>query len=461
MSRVITGVLLAAALFSCGTRGPEGPPGPQGPQGPAGPGAMSGPSVSSVVPSAVTQGSEYDVTISGFATDWTDTAVVSFGQGVTVTRTKAASGTSLLVHVKVAPDAMADTRDVSVTQGMATVFWRNAFSVLPRVKFTAFGTASQMSLSVVRLEVNEPQFEFDTSGAINAVSVFATPDFSVEVLTVSQKVLDVLVLADADAGFAAHDVTVISREGSFAERTFTAPAVFTVSPQQPRPLIEGVPENGVIDKPFQSSHWVYTPAAADGGARTVVISLDSSVTTSVPRFAVVPSSGRWDDLEDFTRSYVYSPVPGEPVNLVVFEPTGATGVSYTLAVTPIQSVVEEEPNDVPQAARQLTLPGIAVAILGSLTDADWFRISVSANDVGKKLRIRTRPGDALTDTIVELFQADGVTSVGGPSPDGTRHSDLTTAALPAAGDYFVRVIMSPDVVSWDPAMSHYELVVTF
>ena len=133
MSRLISSALLVAALVSCGTKGPEGPQGPQGPQGPAGPGFMGGPSVSSVVPSAVTQGSEYDVTISGFATSWTDMAQVSFGQSIVVTRVKAASPTSLLVHIRVAADAKADVRDVTVTQGTDVVRWLSAFTVLVRV----------------------------------------------------------------------------------------------------------------------------------------------------------------------------------------------------------------------------------------------------------------------------------------------------------------------------------------
>src|SRR5438477_3691817 len=95
----------ALALCACSAKGPEGPQGPQGPPGPPGDGFDGGASVSGVVPSAVAQGSEYDVTLSGFATAWTDQATVSFGPGVTVSRVKAASVTSLVVHLKVAADA--------------------------------------------------------------------------------------------------------------------------------------------------------------------------------------------------------------------------------------------------------------------------------------------------------------------------------------------------------------------
>jgi len=426
---------------------------------------MGSPSISSVVPAFVTQGSEYDVTISGFATEWTDLAMPAFGQGLTVTRVRAASPTSLVVHVKVAPDAPPDVREVSVTEAGTTVRWRNAFTVLPRVKFTHLGTAAQLSLSVVRLEVNEPSFEFDTSvsfGRFEGVKVAATPQLGVQVLSLSSKVLDVLVLADLDAGIDAHDLEVVSREGSFAERTFRAQQVVSVTPRVSRELIDGVPENGSIDRPYQSAAFHYAPMPPDAGSLTpVVVSIASSNTAVAPKLSVLPASGQWSQARPPAVNTVLTPAPGDSFWLVAFDASGGSGFSYTVMTTPTVRGAEEEPNDDFGMARLAMLPAIVGPMsFSSLTDADWVKVNVPAPDMGKRLHVVTLPGDTGTDTVVEVFRADGTTSLGGPSSDARVHEDHFSAPIPVAGEYFVKVTMSTDVVSYDPARSRYELLVT-
>jgi hypothetical protein len=451
---IISGALLA---LSCGSPGPAGPQGPVGPMGTPGIGFMTGPSINDVVPAAVAAGSEYDVTISGFATEWTDSAVVSFGAGVTVTRVKAASGTSLLVHLKVAPDAIADTRDVSVTQSMKTVYWRNAFRVLDRVKFTAYGTASQMSLSVVQLEVNEPSFEFDTSqsfGEFNGVSVVASPDFEVRVLSVSSKVVRALVMADSDAGIGAYDLNVISREGDpFGERSFAAPQIFTVTPLEQKTLVEDVPSNGTITTPFQSDTYFFTP-----GTGTVIATVTSSAPDVTPKLAVIDaSSGRWADRLGYARTMRIP--PGASYYLVVWEATGAANFSYTLEAAAPAVVTEEEPNDTAPGAKAVPIPGIASGSLSGEMDADFYKITATAADVGKRFHAITQPGDQGCDTVLEVFRTDGTTPLGAPSDDFGIHEDLLSGLIPAPGEYFVKVSWST-FSTWAAADSRYDLIVT-
>lgn len=461
---IICASAAAVLAFSCGQKGPEGPQGPAGPTGPTGPGFTSGPSVSAVVPAQVTQGSEYDITLSGFATEWTDSTTVSFGMGITVTRTKAASPTSLLVHVRVAPDAKADTRDVSVTTGADTLFWRNGFSVLDRVKFTALGTASQMSLSVVRLEVNEPGFEFDTStssGNFVGISVQASSGFPVSVLSASAKVVDVAVFANADAGIGAYDLNVTSREGELAERMFKAPQVFTVTELAAQTLITGIPANGTVEKAFQSTAYRYQPEAVDGGAPTTLVTVQSSAMAVTPKVALLPSNGRWPSLISFASSALVPPATGDSYWLVVWEASGATGFSYTLSADPLARVAEEEPNDAFGEARQIAVPGSgAPAQLSSLGDADWWKVTATAADVGKRFHVKTQPGDATTDTVLEVFMPDGTTSLGGESDDFGLHEDHFSTAIPMVGDYYVKVTFSSFVSTFDATESHYELLVT-
>jgi len=272
--RGIIGVGLALT-FGCGKEGPAGPAGPTGPAGPPGLGFSGGASISDVTPSQVVAGQEYDVTISGFATTWTDTSTVIFGDGIHVTRTKAASTTSLVVHIAVAPNAKADTRDISVNDGMTTVFWRNAFTVLPREQFTAFGQADQLSVSVVRLTVNEPGFELSGS----SIDVTTSPSLptSPKVLNVSAKTVDALILADIDAGVGAYDVTVTANaSNAFSRRSFTGTQVLTLTPANITPF-DGTAVNVAVDKPFTSNAYSYAPAVDAG---TIIVSVTPSVPTS-------------------------------------------------------------------------------------------------------------------------------------------------------------------------------------
>ncbi len=458
-------VLVTAALISCGTRGPEGPQGPQGPEGPTGPGFMGSPSIGSVVPAAVTQGSEYDVTISGFATEWSDSATVSFGQGITTSMVRAASPTSIIVHVKVAGDAPPDVREVTVTQAGATVRWRNAFHVLPRVKFTQLGTSSQLSLSVVRLEVNEPSFEFDTTqtvGQFDGVSVTTMPALPTRVLNLSAHVLDVLVLTPLDAGIQAHDLVVVSREGSFNERTFRAQQVVSVTPRVSSELVDGMPANGAIDKPYQSAAYRYAPVVPDGGSPTpIVLSVSSSNTTVAPKLSLIPTTGQWSDARPPAVARVINPAPGDVYWLVVFDGSGGSGFTYSVTATPTVRVTEEEPNDTPATARQATLPAIAGPMsFTSLTDQDWVKLTAGPGDVGMRFHVVTQPGDAFTDNVVEVFKDDGATSLGGESDDKRIYEDHFSTPIPAAGTYYVRVKPSSDVAGYDPTNSRYELLVT-
>lgn len=418
---------------------------------------MTGASISSVAPAAVTQGSEYDVTLSGFATSWNDSAVVSFGEGITVTRTKAASPTSLLVHIRVAAAARAEVRDVQVTQGNETLRWVAAFTVLERVKFTTLGTASQMSLSVVRLEVNEPSFEFDTSG----VTVKATPDLPVAVLHAASKAVDVVVFANADAGTGAYDLEVINLEGNIAERRFRAAQVLTVTGLQKTELIEGVPQNGSIDRPYQSATYRFEPSPPDAGtSNPLLLQIESSSTAVSPRVALVTSAGIWPSNVPFKPAHVVNVAPGDFVWAVVFDASGGSGFSYTLTATRMNRSLEEEPNDTLAQARAATLPAVIGPMqLGSLTDVDWVKVSASQADVGKRFHVITAPGDDYADPVVEVFSSDGTTSLGGKADDDY-HEDHFSTAIPAPGDYFVKVSVSPFVTSWDPADSHYELLIT-
>jgi hypothetical protein len=415
-------------------------------------GFSGGASISGVTPSQVVAGSEYDVTLSGFGTSWTDTTPVSFGDGIMVTRTKAASTTSLVVHIRVAPNAKADVRDISAMEGTTTELWSNAFTVLPREQFIMMGTANQASLSVVRLQVNEPDFQFDPS----ELQVTASPNISTQVLNVSAKTVDTLVMADLDAGLGVYDVTVTSHPfDDFQKRTFTGSQVLTVMPSDVH-LFDGSPANADVTQPFQSTTYGFTP---DADAGTIIVSVASSAPEVTPRVSVIPSSGAWTDAIPPATNVPLNPLPGDSYYLVVFESSGAVGFSYTLSALAVPHSPEEEPDDTVDQAHPLTIPGEGDAQLSSLTDIDFFKVTVGQADVGKRLHISTLPGDDMTDLVVEVLLPDGMTTFIGPVDD-SYFEDVLTDPISTPGDYFIKISMSTYVFTYDASESHYEVLVT-
>ena len=138
---------------------------------------------------------------------------------------------------------------------------------------------------------------------------------------------------------------------------------------------------------FQSATYRYDSApAADGGlAPTLIVNVQSSVSTVYPKVAIVPSTGDWGDLLSFASSSTLRVTPGDSAWFVVWEASGATGFSYTLSVAPAPRIIEEEPNDDPGQGRVMPVPGLVQpAELGSLTDIDWFKVSASAAKAGSR-----------------------------------------------------------------------------
>ena len=82
---------------------------------------------------------------------------------------------------------------------------------------------------------------------------------------------------------------------------------------------------------------------------------------------------------------------------------------------------------------------VELAQLTTATDVDWLKFTTGMMDNGKKVRVRTLPGDDFTDTIVEVFGANGTTSLAGPSSDGGYHENfLFPTAVSASTPYTVR-----------------------
>jgi hypothetical protein len=182
---------------------------------------------------------------------------------------------------------------------------------------------------------------------------------------------------------------------------------------------------------------------------------------ALPRFITVPSSGLAHDFAGPYESILVRQDPSDPLYVIAFDLNGAVGTDYVLDLKSAPG--EVEPNDTTLQASLIATPFNSTTLVdgqfSSLGDVDYFKVSVGPTDVGKKLRVVSRAGDASVDTIVDV-QNSAEMSQGGPSLDNLIYDQLTSTPLPTPGTYFIKVYYSPQVGLYDVNKSHYQLVVS-
>jgi len=447
MIRSALTVLVVALAVSCtgpkGETGMKGEAGPPGPQGDTGPGFMTPPSVSSVVPNRVAASLTVDVSISGFATSWMNGAQVSFGNGVTVNSVKAGSRTGLVANITVAPDAMPGTRDVRVTQGNEVTTFAGVFTIVPLFDVKPIGTASRGGYWYFEVRSNDPSVTFpDTRDAVSATVAPAPMMGAVfaEVSVLKPGYMAVRVHADFQATMQPYTVTL-----SWGGRSLALPE-FELADRMELQLSDTTPIMGMTMLPYESKMVKYTPAAAPvpvvlhvsgpAGARWHMVLLDANgqpLDTSGSMGAPAPGN----DIVitgDVNGSYILlSEVDGRPTT------------QFTLsALAGIAPIAEVEPNDAKEEAQVLMLNplggdmGIRITGDASYGDDDWYKVTVTAADVGKRIHARSYTTDYIWfDGWIRDSSGRSLAFHSNETESIT--VDLYSPTL-SAGDYFVHFV---------------------
>ncbi len=98
---------------------------------------------------------------------------------------------------------------------------------------------------------------------------------------------------------------------------------------------------------------------------------------------------------------------------------------------------ESEPNDTPATADPIAVGDMVRGGLAASADEDWFSVSGASGWVA----VSTAPdAGSITDTVLEVFAADGVTSLASDDDAGVGlFSAVRHVAVPAGGDLLIRV----------------------
>jgi hypothetical protein len=414
------------------------------------------PSVSGASPAIGFLARTLDVRLSGFDTAWSDQSTVDFGQGVTVNKVSAASPTALVVNVTIDASAPTGPRDITVTDGKNAEPYKMAFSVESPIKITIQGQVAQGSLASVHVDNRDFENLFDTTSVspglfqppvFTNIDIAAPPGAALVVGNVTPFGIDATLTVDVMAGVTKADLDVVSGPKGGTQVHFPFPGALDIQARTPAMLPTG-DTAGMVAKPFDSTLFIFTPSAGFSVADLKVVGDDM---TAAPSYALLPKSGKFADLIAFTSANTFVTSSADPYYVIFADTSGVAGYNFTLtrAETAATKGAETEMNNTKAMANTVpSLPYVVMdATLAGATDEDWFKVTAVAGDVGKKIRVLTFAGDPMTDTLVDVFQMDGTTSLGGPSSDGDFHENFLSDTLAAAGTYYVKIYASPMFVA--------------
>jgi len=438
------------AAGPAGPAGPAGDPGPTGPAGatgPTGPNGVTDPSISGITPGAAFLDRTVDVTISGFGTNWDSTTTVDFGPKVTVNSVNVASPTALVANITVAPDATLGGRDVTV----GGLTYAGAFKLQAPVAYDIKGTMAQGSLAIIDARNLDFMTPFDTTFTGDGfftpieytnISISALPGLTAMVDTVEPYKLSMLMFVDVDTTAGSKDLDILSGPAG-NQVHFPYPGALNVAARTPTEITSGTAADGNITEAFGSELYKFVPAAGDS---VVNFEITTTSADADPGIILLPASGKFADLITYANAGMFAADSSDPFYMVVWDNTGIPNYDFSVSVTQlvVNGFEEAEPNnDASHAQQALALPALfKSANLATGSDEDWIKVTVDAADVGKSIHVKTMPGDPQTDTVVEVLDTDGTTSLGGESDDLDYHEDWKSDPIPAAGTYYVRIFAS-------------------
>lgn len=423
-------------------------------------------SVSSVLPNVVYPQRRLQVTVSGDNTDWDAATTVRFGDGIDVVRQIVASPTAIVADIDVSGTAALGPRDVTVVDGAETLVYGQAFEVRAPLEVTVRGDVAQGSLIVVDVIQRDPSAPFDTTQTcdlfgcrytgVDAQFDLAGIDARLQVVGPNWLTLWALLDVNAETGASA---LVLDSGPPAARVTSVAPDALDVSTRGPKALVEGVNVGGV-ERAYGSELWSLDPT--DATEVSLALTTDD---VAAPELALLDHTGSFvDGFLALDSAFTFEPLPGEgPYYVIAWDASGDDAYDYAIEVSmsrPAPPEADDACGTVPT-----TTPVPSLGLAGSFNDADdqdWYRVTVDAGHVGQALRVVTRPGDAYTDTRVELYGRDACDSLTLAFQDDEDdlfdsewHEDVVTPALDAAGDWYV--VIRSNAYFYDPDETDYLL----
>lgn len=428
-------------VMSCGIAGPPGPVGAEGPPGPAGPGGEVTASLSSVFPLNAPLGATLDVAIGGFATRWSSAPQVSFGPGVTVNSVLVASPTGLVANITVLPTAPVAPHYVTVTSGEQSLSY-SGFQVIALYSSRIEGVPAQGGVVRVTVQSNDASMRFTSTE-----SLLASGCDGVVLLDMGKKLesgsLTFWLGINRDAPTTACSLKVAGA----SPQPFDLHGAFTVGARTPTEVDLTAPQLLALGQPFDTQLLQVKRGAAD-----TYYGAQADMTDGVPLLAVLENEGRFTSTTAFSNLQVVSGGTGT-VYLVALDAARAAGtITVAMASPPGEPLNEVNLNNTPATATLTIAPGRTLGALGP-SDRDWYKFTVPAYAVGKRMYLAYRSTTVEVDVEVDV-QQNGQTICDGPVDEDIADEDVTTEPL-LAGEVFI------DIRPYSNDQGDYTFTVTF
>jgi hypothetical protein len=413
-------------------------------------------SIGGVIPGEGFIGRNVELLLVGDNTEWSDDEAVSLGDDVTVIDVSAASPTAILVQASIAASATPGKRDVTV----GNLTYEGGFDVVAPIEISARGSLAQGSISVLRVENRDFDHPFDTTsiqpGQHENISIGVGPGIFLDLSSVEQYSLEMIVLVDVLSAAGPRDITILSGPAGNAT-SFYFPAAFNLEEREATPLTTGQPAIGTIEHPYQSALYSITPDQLS----IVDASVAAASPVAAPSMTLLPASGSFGDLIPTTGTATL--VTDELHYVVYWDSAGASNYEFHVtgdAKGIADEVPEAEPNNSrAQAVALANTPAVVEkSTLPHEADVDWARLDLTAEhlgDSGKIIHAFTYGEDLLTDTVLTLFRGSNELA---HSDDSNFHDELTSEIVTQPGTYFVRVTAS-DSEFYNPSHSEYGLAI--
>ncbi len=445
--------------------------GDKGADGAKGADGNTSPSVSAISPTTAFASRTIDVSISGNETTWATAATADFGANIKVNKLTVASPTSLLANITIDGAAKLGARDVTVTDDAGkTQVWKGAFNVKSPVEVTINPSTGipQGGFGSIHVKLVDTSVPFDAANT--TVTLKGRNDVIAGSPQASDFALDFGVQADVLA--VAGDIDVIITNGADSKTAVVTPLTkaFKVSARSATKLAGSV--SGTIETETDTALYSYAPA--DANARFIQFNLlESADSVSA---SILPKSGSYaSPIGGFGGVWGRTTKSTDLVYIVVADSqslfgAGPVPASFKLGVLDVPVTPIAEPaesmvtnNDKFDVATAIaTFPALYTGTLGytgttGLKDLDFYKVTIAGASAGTPKTIHMATGgDGQTDTVIDLFDIDGTTSLK-LSKDADYQEDLVSDPITKNGDYYV--VVEPSKQGFSASHAAYELFV--
>lgn len=401
-------------------------------------------SISAVIPNNVFLGRTVNITISGYDTKWTDATQVNFGDGIAVLEKTVASPTAIVATIDIGAEATVGARDVKVTDAGGTSTYKGAFKIESPLDLINTGTVAQGSIFATKAKQLDLSTPFDTTStgdgffeplAFTNLIALGSSGLTMNVSDVQLYSADMIVLADVNAPAGPSDFSIESGPAGGDTIASPAPKSLDIVARTPTPIPEGDSIKGKINEPLESLLYTFAPT----GPGLYIVEASASSADANPRLAMLPKSGSFVEFMGIAGSTTVLATNTDPYYFIYWDNSGTSGYSTTVKATKVMTP-ETMPNDAcAMALAAGALPAnLKDMYMESDADVDWVWFDVPAGSEGKVVHVKTTPGDAETDTVLQVFQ-NCTTALGGPSGDKDYHEDLISLPIVAPGKHYVKV----------------------